>query len=342
VKRELSLVQSTAQKAARLTHQLLAFSRRQVLQPGEVDLNKLIHGLAEMLERLIGENIELQLDLGSGLGMVRADAGAVEQALMNLAVNARDAMPEGGKMRFETAFAHIDGAFCATHHEAKPGDYVRVSVVDTGSGMDGATQQHIFEPFFTTKEVGKGTGLGLAMVYGVVTQHGGWIDVQSRVGEGTRFDVYFPVQEAAVQIREVKSSLAGVPSGDETVLLAEDEPDVRDFAKRVLEELGYTVLIAGDGEDAVKVFAANQERVGLVILDVVMPKASGPKAYEEIARMRAGMPLLYVSGYNEIVGDPTVSAGIASQVLQKPFTVEELAFRVRRVLDEANGTSRAH
>ena len=342
VKKELSIVQSTAQKAARLTRQLLAFSRRQVLQPGEVDLNKLIHGLAEMLERLIGENIELQLDLVSGLGMVPADAGAVEQALMNLAVNARDAMPEGGKMRFETAFAHIDGTFCATHREAKPGDYVRVSVVDTGIGMDAATQQHIFEPFFTTKEVGKGTGLGLAMVYGVVTQHGGWIDVQSRVGEGTRFDVYLPVQEASAQTREGSPSLAGVPSGNETVLLAEDEPDVRDFAKRVLTGLGYTVLIAEDGEDAARVFAANQERVGMVILDVVMPKASGRKAYEEIAKMRAGIPHLYISGYNEIMGDPAVGTDTASQVLQKPFTVEELAFRVRRVLDGDQRTALAH
>jgi CheY-like chemotaxis protein len=229
----------------------------------------------------------------------------------------------------------VDEAYCATHREAKPGEYVRVSVLDTGIGMDEATQQRIFEPFFTTKEVGKGTGLGLAMVYGVVKQHGGWIDLQSQVGKGTRFDVYFPEHRAEVQVREVESPMAGVPTGTETILLAEDELDVQDFTRRVLEGIGYTVLIARDGEDAVRLFAANQEHINLVILDVVMPKMSGPKAYEEISKMRAGMLLLYISGYSETMSDLALGANVGLQVLQKPFTVEELADRVRQVLDGA-------
>lgn len=336
VNRELTIIQTTSQKAARLTHQLLAFSRRQVLQPGVIDLNKLIKGFVEMLERLIGENIELKLALDSRLSTVLVDGNAIEQALMNLAVNARDAMPQGGILRFETARVQVDEAYCTSHREAKPGDYVRVSVVDNGIGMDEATQKRIFEPFFTTKEVGKGTGLGLAMVYGVVKQHSGWIDLYSQVGKGTRFDVYLPVHKEEAPGGESRSSITGVPSGTEVILLAEDELDVRDFTQRVLEGLGYTVLLAVDGEDAVNVFAANQERVRLVILDVVMPKLSGPQAYEEISRLRADVPLLYISGYSQSMANLALGENIGLSALQKPFTVQELADHVRRMLDQVD------
>ncbi len=334
LEKELSTIQGTARKAARLTHQLLAFSRRQMLQPSEVDLNKLIRGFVEMLERVIGENIQLQLDLCSGLAIVLADGNAIEQALMNLAVNARDAMHEGGVLRFETSTVEADASYCQAHREAKPGSHVRLSVVDTGTGMDEETQRHIFEPFFTTKEVGKGTGLGLAMVYGVVKQHGGWIEVDSHVGKGSRFDLYFPAHLARTQVKEAAALPKNLPGGTETILLAEDEQDVREFARRVLEGLGYRVLVASNGAEAVQAFAANREQIQLLILDVVMPKVSGPKSYEAISGIQADVPVMYISGYSESM------AGIAVhdrkvQLLLKPFSVEELGNRVRKALDGA-------
>ena len=337
--KELSTIQSTAHKAARLTHQLLAFSRRQMLQPTEVDLNKLIQGFGEMLERLIGENIVLQMGLSPGLPTVLADPNAVEQALMNLAVNARDAMPDGGTLRFETSLVVVDESQCQTRREARPGEYVRITVTDTGTGMDQETMRHIFEPFFTTKEVGKGTGLGLAMVYGVVKQHDGWIEVDSEVGRGTRFDVYFQAFHTGALIKEAKAKQQSLPVGTETILLAEDELDVREFAQRVLEGLGYRVLVAEDGAAAVETFSAHQQDIGLVVLDVVMPKVSGPKAYEMMSGVRADVPVIYISGYSESM------AGMARQdarvqMLLKPFSVEELGRRVRQTLDETHKRSR--
>lgn len=331
--RELAIIQRTAQKAARLTQSLLAFSRRQVLQRKDVHLNHLVKSLAEMLARLIGEHISLDLKLQPDIGAVHVDEQAVEQALMNLALNARDAMPSGGTLRFETAQLEIDAAFCQTHSEARPGEYIRVSVVDNGVGMDEATRAHLFEPFFTTKEVGKGTGLGLAMVYGIVKQHGGWIDVESHKGEGTRFDVYLPVQSTTVQPERAEDLVQRIPSGNETILLAEDEQDVRDLARRTLEMLGYEILTAVDGEDATQVFASNKDRIQLVILDVVMPRMSGPRAYQAMSAIRPDLPVLYISGYSADAASADPNVSIAKNMLQKPFAVEGLGRKVRQLLD---------
>ena len=333
VLKELSIIRRTTQRAGKLTAQLLAFSRRQVLEQGEVNVNVLIRSLAEMLERLIGEHIELTLDLAPTLPPVLADGSALEQALMNLAVNARDAMPEGGQLRFETSLVEVDQAYCRTQSDAHPGACVRVNVSDTGVGMDEATQAHLFEPFFTTKEVGKGTGLGLAMVYGVVKQHRGWIEVESALGEGTRFDVYLPALEEPVPQTESEAQPGPVPSGDETILLAEDEVDVREYGRRVLERLGYEVLVAGDGEEAIEVFQSNRDRVGLLMLDVMMPKCSGTRAFEAICELRPGVPVLFVTGYDAERAGLSVGTGAGVRRLQKPFTMGELGQKVRELLD---------
>ena len=327
VRAELAAIQRSARRAADLTQQLLAFSRRQVLQLRALDANELIRSFARMLQRMIGEHIELQLSLAPELDEVLGDGPAVEQVLMNLALNARDAMPEAG----------TDGGYCKTHAEAKAGEYVRIGVLDSGKGMDQETREHIFEPFFTTKEVGEGTGLGLAVAYGIVRQHGGWIEVESEVGKGTRFDVYLPVHVVDVEGVSEESGtddkVEAVPRGTETILLAEDEDDVRDFAERVLEYLGYTVLVAGDGEEALKVFRVHEQEVGLVILGLMMPKMGGRKAHEAMSVLRAGVPVLYITGYSaEMMGfssDP--EAGVV--LLEKPFTVTELGGRVRELLD---------
>lgn len=333
VLKELSIIRRTAQRAAKLTGQLLAFSRHQVLQRGKVDLSMLVRGLVEMLEQLIGEHIELELKLVPGLAPVLADGNAVEQALMNLALNARDAMPEGGRLRFETAQVRVDEAYCRMHSEARAGDHVRVSVLDTGVGMDKATQRHLFEPFFTTKEVGKGTGLGLAMVYGVVKQHDGWIVAESELGVGTRFDVYLPVLKGLAPERTVETEAGFVPTGHETILLAEDEADVRDYSRRALEQLGYDVLVAEDGEEAIEVFRANRDRIQLVVLDVVMPRCSGPKAHRAICELGRTVPALFITGYGAEMAGLSVGAEGGSGRLQKPFTIEQLGQRVRELLD---------
>ena len=330
---ELSTVLRTAQRAGALTQRLLAFGRRQVLHVQGVDLNALVPSFVQMLQPLIGEQIQVSMNLAVGLPTVRADRNALEQTLMNLTLNARDAMPDGGQLCFETAHRVMRG-----RRSGLPGDdgldgYVRVSVVDSGIGIDQLTQKHLFEPFFTTKEVGKGTGLGLAMVYGIVKQHGGWIEVTSQVGHGTRFDIYLPLAREAALEDPTPVKVGPPPRGSETVLLAEDEPDVRDFAQRVLEGLGYRVLLARDGQDAVDLFLANQDRVQLVILDVVMPRVSGPQAYEVMRSARSRLPALFITGYGaEMVKLPRELVTQVQQ-LHKPFGVTVLAHKVRDAID---------
>jgi len=334
---DLARIQKSARRAADLTRQLLAFSRRQVLQLRLLDVTDLVRTFARMLQRMIGEHIELQLDLTPEMDHVLGDGPAIEQVLMNLALNARDAMPEGGTLRLATAQMAVDQSYGETHAEAQVGEYVRIRVVDTGEGMDQATREHIFEPFFTTKEVGEGTGLGLAVVYGIVQQHGGWIEVQSEVGQGTAFDVYFPVHSVeGVKTDEetaAEREPQDVPGGTETILLAEDEQDVREYAQRVLEHLGYKVLVAGDGEEALEVFQAHSLEVRLLILDLVMPKLSGQKVYEAIRDSGAEVPGLFITGYSaEMMGfRPDVEGG--PELLEKPFSMVELGGKVREMLD---------
>ncbi|MGQ9494302.1 MAG: GAF domain-containing protein [Anaerolineae bacterium] len=332
---ELLTIYKTAERAAELTRQVLAISRRQILQRQGLDLNTLITNVATMLRRLIGEHIELHTELAPHLPMVLADSGAMEQVLMNLALNARDAMPQGGVLTIQTAPVTLDEAFCRTHADAKVGEYVRLVVADTGIGMDKTVLSRLFEPFFTTKEPGKGSGLGLSVVYGIVKQHEGFIEVESSPGQGAKFSIYLPIYQAQGQAipKEVISSKR-LPRGDETILIAEDEQPVRELAQQMLETLGYTVLTASDGAEAVELFTANAERIDLVILDAVMPRLSGHKAYEAISALRPNLPVLFITGYSaEMVHMP--SAMLATlPVLQKPFAMADLGRKVRKVLDE--------
>lgn len=272
-------IENTGRRAAELTRQLLIFSRCERLERKTIDLNNTIGIFMKMLQRIIGEDVEVRFQAASGLPSVSADPSHIEQVLMNIAVNGRDAMPGGGQLIIETQSAIIDDAYCRIHPYARPGKYVLISVTDSGVGMDAETQQHIFEPFFTTKETGKGTGLGLALVYGIVKQHDGLIEVSSEVGRGTIFRIYLPAQEESAE-EEAFESEPVLQRGAETILVAEDEDALQRLAKQILTGLGYRVLLAGDGQAAVETYAIHREQIDLVILDLVMPRMSGREAYE--------------------------------------------------------------
>ena len=330
---ELANIERTSQRAAALTQQLLAFGRRRLLQPEALDVNHLVGELRKMLERVIGEHIELRMDLAPDLPAVQGDAGALEQVLMNLVLNARDALPEGGCITIATAPVTLDTAFCNTHPEATPGTYVRLSVTDTGTGMSESTRQHLFEPFFTTKERGKGTGLGLAVVHGIVKQHKGLIEVSSQLGQGTRVEICLPAQRGAARPAPPPGP-QGAPGGSETILVAEDEELLRALTTTLLQGLGYTVLACSDGKEAVQLFEGNAERVALLILDMVMPRMSGLKAYEAISAQHPNVPVLFVTGYSAEWGESPFLPQAGMHLLQKPFAVGDLARKVREALDE--------
>jgi len=329
----LDEVRKAGERAASLTSQLLAFSRKQVLQPQVLDLNAIVTNVEKMLRRLIGEDIDLVLALAPDLGRTRADPGQIEQVIMNLAVNARDAMPKGGKLTLSTANVEIDPAYARRYVLASPGPHVTLSVVDTGCGMNGETQSHIFEPFFTTKEKGKGTGLGLATVYGIVKQSGGSIWVDSEPGKGTTFRIYFPrVNEAVIQ-QETLRIQARKQRGSETILVVEDDPAVRPLVLGVLRSNGYRVLEASRGEEAVAACEQFEGPVHLLLTDVIMPGMSGRELAERLLALHPVMKVLYVSGYTDggIVHHGVLHADAA--FLQKPFTADALARKVREVLD---------
>jgi signal transduction histidine kinase len=332
VYRDVELIHKTAQRAAGLTHQLLAFSRKQVLQPRVVDLNALVGGMGTMLRRLIGEDIELVMELTPGVWPVKTDPGQIEQVVLNLVVNARDAMPGGGTLTLGTANAGPDGAFVLRHPGATVGAHVVLTVRDTGCGMDAETQAHIFEPFFTTKRVG-GTGLGLSIVYGIVKQHQGHIGVESAVGEGTQFRIYLPrAPEEPEPVEEGRAAVA-TPSGTETVLVVEDEAEVRALTCEVLEAKGYHVLEAADGRAALEVCRRHGGPIHLLLTDVVMPRMSGRELADQVAAVRPETRVLYVSGYTD---DALGHRGVLDPgvvLLQKPFTPARLVERVREVLD---------
>jgi PAS domain S-box-containing protein len=329
---DVEQVRKAAEGAASLTRQLLAFSRQQVLAPRVVSLNAVVDSLQKILRRVIGEDVELATALAPDLGAVKADVGQLEQVLMNLTVNARDAMPTGGKLTIETANVEHDPAYARAREGAAVSRFVMLAVTDTGVGMDEATKARIFEPFFTTKEAGKGTGLGLATVYGIVNQSGGFIWVYSEPGNGTSFKIYLPRVDAPAEGVKAAGNVS-VPRGTETVLLVEDAAAVRAVAKQVLQRQGYTVLEAPHGEAALHLAQKHRGRIHLLLTDVVMPVLSGRRLAEQLAPLRPDMKVLYASGYTD---DSVVRHGIlesGTAYLQKPFTPDSLARKVREVLD---------
>jgi PAS domain S-box-containing protein len=334
LRRNVELIRKTADRAAALTRQLLAFSRKQVLQRKVLDLNTTVAEMSAMLRRLIGEDVELVLTLGSGAGRVNADPGQLEQVLLNLAVNARDAMPRGGTLAVETAGVVLGASPPGRPDPLPGGPYAVLRVTDTGVGMDAATRARIFEPFFTTKEPGKGTGLGLSMVHGVVRQHGGAIQVQSEPGLGTTFEIYLPQVETPTESGGADEVGARLAAGHETILLVEDEEDVRGLAREVLERHGYTVLEAGDGVQALRRCETEGDRIDLILTDVVMPRMSGRELVDRVRATRPGTRVLYMSGYTE---DAIVRHGVRDSsmfLLGKPFTPADLIGKVREVLDK--------
>jgi PAS domain S-box-containing protein len=326
-------VLKAGERAAGLTRQLLAFSRKQVLRPQVLDVNSLVGELSKLLLRLIGEDIGLRLEAGAALGPVKVDPGQFEQAVINLAVNARDAMPRGGRLTIETRNAELGEGYVEQHPDARPGRYVVVAVSDTGHGMDPATRARIFEPFFTTKAPGRGTGLGLAMVYGFVKQSGGHIEVDSEVGTGTTFKVYLPRTEETAPSGRPPQDLVTIPGGTETILLVEDQDAVRTFARHVLLARGYTVLEARDGEEAFWVAQQRQGLIHLLLTDVVMPRMSGRQLADLLAPDRREMRVLFVSGHAEEAVTRYGVPEAGGAFLQKPFSQVQLARKVREVLD---------
>jgi PAS domain S-box-containing protein len=328
---DLLEIQAAGDRAASLTRQLLAFSRRQMLQPQVVQINTLVTQLEKLLRRLISEDVDLITVLAPDLQEVTVDPASVEQILVNLAVNARDAMPTGGRLTIETANVELDDTYAVTHVTMKPGAYVILAVSDTGQGMDAATRDRVFEPFFTTKEQGKGSGLGLATVYGMVKQSGGYIWVYSEPGRGSTFKVYLPPTAARTATQARAEDAASAP-GWETVLLVEDEDAVRALAREVLRRHGYVVLEARHGVDALRVAERHPDDIHLLVSDVVMPHMSGRELAQRLASMRPAMKALFMSGYTDhalLPEDLTPGA----EFLQKPFTPEVFARRVRRILD---------
>jgi len=330
---EIAEIRKATLRAADLTRQLLAFSRQQVIAPTVLNPNAVVADMDKLLRRLLGEDVELRTTLATDLATVKADQNQLEQVLLNLAVNARDAMPGGGKLTIETQNVELDQDYVRGHLSAQPGPYVMLAVSDTGVGMDAATQARIFEPFFTTKEKGKGTGLGLATVYGIVKQSGGWIWVYSEPGRGTTFKVYLPrVAEAAAPAAPTPPAPASV-RGSETVLVVEDDELIRKLVQKVLKANGYTVLVAGSGGDAEQVAGQHQGPIHLLMTDVVLPGLNGREVARRLTAARAGIRVLYLSGYTDdaIVHHGVLEPGVA--FLQKPFAPTALSRKVREVLD---------
>lgn len=325
-------IQRAADRAASLTQQLLAFSRKQVLQPKLLDLNEAVSDVQKMLARVIGEDIELVASLHPSLMPVKADPGQVEQVLMNLAINARDAMPQGGRLSMETFNLEVS-AELARDLDLSAGHYVMLKVSDTGQGMDATTLPHIFEPFFTTKPMGKGTGLGLSTVYGIIKQSGGGLQVESEVGRGTTFRVYLPVERGRIEVKKRSAISQSIAAGSETILIAEDEPDLRELTRIFLQDYGYKVIEAGSAEQALKIADEFTEPIHLLLTDVIMPGMSGRQLAERVHSKRPQTRIIYMTGYTDdmVVQHKVLEPGV--NMLQKPFTRQDLAQKVRSTLD---------
>jgi PAS domain S-box-containing protein len=326
-------IKSAADRAAGITRQLLAFSRKQVLSPRVINLNDVVLNLDSLLRRLIGEDIEVFTVPASDLGSVKADPGQIEQVIMNLALNSRDAMPHGGKLTLETSNATLDDAYSRQHQPVEPGRYVMLAVSDTGMGMGPETLSRIFEPFYTTKEVGKGTGLGLSMVYGIVKQSGGYIWVYSEPNRGTTFKIYLPRVDQPAEQAAADKRPAQVMRGTETILLVEDDPQLRQLSSSVLSHCGYRVLTAGTPEEGLEICKTNQRDIRLLVTDVVMPRINGRQLAERVLQFCPNLKVLYISGYtdNAIVHYGVLDPGL--WFLPKPFTLSALVAKVREVLD---------
>jgi len=321
-------------RAAGLTRQLLAFSRREVITQQAVALDRLVSAMQAMLQRLIGPEIQIATEIWPDLTPVLADSTQLEQILVNLVINSRDAMPKGGKITVELRNVELDKIGVAAHPGLQPGDYVEMSLSDTGSGMDAETMSRIFEPFFTTKEAGKGTGLGLATVYGIVQQNNGAIEVQSRVGHGTTFYIYLPRATDLGKPAPMKS--AGSAGGNETILLVEDDDRVRALVSNMLRKNGYTVLLASAGDQALEIAARHRGRIHLLLTDVVMPGLSGRILSERLTAARPDTSVLYMSGYSD---DAILRHGVrkaAAHFIQKPFSIDALAHKIRETLNAAS------
>ncbi len=332
ITRKIEQIDRSADRAAALTRQLLAFSRLQVLQPQVINLNGIVEEMGKLLPRLIGEDIDLIIKTDENLGTTRADATQMEQVIMNLAVNARDAMPNGGKLVIETANAELDHSFTASHPLMKVGSYVKLVVTDNGTGMDAETQAHIFEPFFTTKEKGKGTGLGLATVYGIIKQSGGFIWVYSELGKGTSFKIYLPRVDQAAEQPGVPHLITEVPTGTETVLLTEDEQDVREIAREFLESGGYRVFEARNGAEAIQLAAQHNGDIQVLVTDMVMPGITGQELAEKLLAKHSGLSVIFMSGYSEHVATEMVNADPTVRLLAKPFSRAAILRAVRESL----------
>jgi PAS domain S-box-containing protein len=327
-------VLQAGKRAASLTRQLLAFSRQQVLEPKVIELNGVVSDMEKMLRRLIGEDVELTTSLERHLGKIRADPGQLEQVIMNLAVNARDAMPEGGRLTIHTANFEMDAEYVRRYpYPVQTGAYILLSVSDTGCGMDHVTQQRIFEPFFTTKEKGRGTGLGLSMVYGVVKQSGGYIDVDSRVGQGSSFRIYLPRVDQGVSVDNAQPLPLTALQGKETILLVEDEKSLCTLTRNLLELYGYTVWEAAGGAEALKISRETDAEIHLLLTDMVMPGINGRSLAQQLAQERPQMKVVYMSGYTgqSVGGNDAVNPG--AFFIQKPFTRENLAQKIRQALE---------
>jgi CheY-like chemotaxis protein len=329
---DLEMISEAGQRAARLTQQLLAFSRKQVLQPVPLDLGEALRGMKDLLHRLLGEDIVVRFELPPGVGTVSLDPGQLEQVLLNLSVNARDAMPHGGTLTIAARRTRLDGGELARFGLPSPGEFVLFTVSDTGNGMDAATREHIFEPFFTTKVPGAGTGLGLATVYGIVTQSGGAITVSSAVGRGTTFEIAFPAWTVAPRASEPKPPPRPGRGTGATVLVVEDDELVRTVACRILERAGYTVRAIGDPKQALALTREELSATHLVLSDVIMPGLSGPAMVEQLRERRPGLPALFMSGYPD---DKLGQHGVLDssvKLVAKPLTPEKLLRQVAEAL----------
>ncbi|MGA8214856.1 MAG: ATP-binding protein [Candidatus Sulfotelmatobacter sp.] len=341
IQKESLGIEHAVTRAASLTGRLLAFSRKQVLQPQVMDLNEVLAEVAKMLDRLIEKNITLRVAPAPQLWPVKADPGQVEQLIMNLAVNARDAMPDGGQLLIETRNAEIGGDDPRLRDGVQPGRYVMLIVSDTGVGMDSETQAHMFEPFFTTKEPGKGTGLGLPIVYGVVKQTGGWTHVQSKPGQGTTFEIYLPwAEETETEIKtsapvsEMQADLAAAPRGTETILLVEDESGIRELAGEFLRRQGYKVLHGMDGNEALRIAEGHEDLIHLLVTDMAMPNVGGKELAQRLRKVRPQIKVLFMSGYPDHPALADGGLGGQTTLLQKPFSLDTLAHKVRTLLDQ--------
>ncbi|MBI5664817.1 MAG: response regulator [Nitrospirae bacterium] len=333
LRHNVTQILASVERGANLTHSLLAFSRKQVMNPRPVNFNTIVESVYKLLKRLIGEDIELKTLLTDEDVTVMADSGQIEQVLMNLATNARDAMPGGGSLTIETERTELSGEYVIGHGFGVTGTYVQISVTDTGTGMDEATKAKLFEPFFSTKEVGKGTGLGLAMIYGIIKQHNGYVNVYSELGEGTTFKIYLPVIKAKIEEHKQAEIISSV-GGTETILIAEDDEAARVLTKTVLQEFGYTVIEAKDGEDAVEKFMGNKNKIDLLVLDVIMPRKSGPEAYNEIKKSMPGIKAVFISGYTTDAIHKKRLLEDNINFVSKPFSPQVILQKIREVLDQ--------